>query len=343
LAIVFLLGLGQPLWLFQAGFQLSFAAVWAILVFYPPLYRLWPVKGRIGAYLGQLCCLGTAAQLGVLPLSLFYFHQMPLHFLLANLLLMPLLGLVLGWGFGVLLAAAAGHLPGWLATPYGYILESMNALALWLGRQNSLVLSEIPWGAVELCLGFGALLALAGYTRNQTRLWLGGVLSCLLALQGYTLWQGHRQAGRSEWVVPHRVATGGFWLRDGSRLTLYNTDPEAFARLAEAYQTGERLGETCSEPLQNSYTLGGRRLLVVDSAGVFKLPETGADLVLLTGSPRIHLGRLIEACRPERIVADGTNYSSFIKRWEQTCREYGVPLHATAKSGAFRMPIVQTD
>lgn len=343
LAILFLLGVLQPLWLIQAGFQLSFAAVWAILVFYPPLYRWWPFKNRVGAYLGQLCCLGTAAQLGVAPLSLFYFHQLPLHFLLANLLLLPLLGLVLGWGFGVLLAAAAGHLPGWLATPYGYLLENMNAVAGWLGRQDGFVLTSIPWGWAELCLGFGALLALAGYIGNRSRLWLGGALACLLALQGYTLWQGHRQAGRSEWVVPHRVAAGGFWLREGPRLTLYTTDADAFARLAEAYQTGERIEKVSTGALQNSYTLGGRHLLVVDSAGIFNLPQSNPDLVLLTGSPRIHLGRLIETCKPQSIVADGNNYSSYTARWEQTCRHYGVPFHATAKSGAFRMALTQAN
>ncbi len=337
LALLFLLGVLEPLWLFQAGFQLSFAAVWAILVFYPPLYRLWPLKKGFPAYVGQLCCLGTAAQLGVLPLSLFYFHQLPLHFLLANLLLLPLLGLVLCWGFGVLLAAAAGNLPAWFAAPYGLILENMNALAGWLSRQEAFVLTGIPWGPAELCLASGALLALAGSLQYRSNAWLKGALACVLALQGFTIWQARSHAGQVEWIVPQRVAGGGFWLREGPVLRVFSSKPGAFTSLAQAYQTGERIGEVRYDSLHNSYTLGGKRLLVVDAAGVYDIPGGPPDLVLLTGSPRIHLGRLIERHNPKQIIADGNNYTSFVRRWEQTCLAYGVPFHTTAQSGALQM------
>ncbi len=339
LAILFLLGVVEPLWLFQVGFQLSFAAVWAILVFYPPLYRLWPFRKGIGGYLGQLCCVGTTAQLGVLPLSLYYFHQFPLHFLLANLLLLPFLGLVLGWGFLVLLGASAGYLPGWLAQPYGWVLKKMNDLAGWLGGQDGFVLTGIPWGPTELCLGFGALLALAGWVGNRSAIWLRLSLVCLLALQGFSLWQAQRKATQAEWVVPQRVAAGGFWLREGSKLTVFSPEAERFGSLVTAYQTGERITEVSVDSLRNSYTLGAKRLLVIDSEGIYPMPGNQVGLVLLTGSPRFHLGRFIETYTPECIVADGNNYSSYVRRWEQTCRGYGIPFHATAHSGAFRLEL----
>jgi len=339
LAILFLLGVAEPLWLFQAGFQLSFAAVWAILVFYPTLFRLWPLQSGPGAKLGQLCCLGTTAQIGILPLSLYFFHQFPLHFLLANILLVPLLGLVLGWGFVLLLAVAAGSAPFWLAGPYGVVLRAMNALTGWLGGQDTLILTHIPWGRVELCLGLGAVLAMAGWVRNPSRGWHRGALACILAMQAYTLWQAAAHEGQTEWVVPHRVAAGGFWFREGRVLRVFATEPEAFAGLLDAYQTGERIRHVRFDTLRNGYTLDGKRLLVVDSKGVFDIPGTGADIVLLTGSPRIHLGRLIESCRPERIVADGSNYQTLADRWRKTCDAQGVAFHHTARDGAFVLPL----
>ena len=335
LAILFLLGVAEPLWLFQAGFQLSFAAVWAILTFYPPLYRLWPFQNGPGARLGQLCCLGTAAQIGILPLSLYFFHQFPLHFLLANVLLGPLLGVVIGWGFVLLLTAALGSIPFWMAGPYEAVLRAMNALTGWLGRQDNLIVTHISWGRVELCLGLAAVVALAGWVRNPSRVWLRGTLACMVSLQAYTIWQDISHGRRAEWVVPHRVAAGGFWFREGPVLKAFSTEPEAFASLADAYQTGERIREVWHYPLQNAYRLGQAQLLVVDADGVYDTADLCPDLVLLTGSPRIHLGRLIERSRPARIVADGTNYTSFVRRWDATCRAYGVPFHATA-NGAFR-------
>lgn len=335
LAVLVLLGVAQPLWLFQAGFQLSFAAVWAILVFYAPLYRLWPLRSGIGAYVGQLSCVGTAAQLGILPLSLYYFHQLPLHFLLANLLLVPLLGLVLGWGFIVLLASAAGTLHAWLTIPFEAVLRSMNSLAGWLGRQEAFLLTGIPWGTAELCLGIGALLALAHWARSRSTIWLRGSLACILALQGYTLWQDASHARKAEWLVPQRVAAGGFWLREGPVLRVFSPEPGSYATLLQAYRTGERIRKVWFDSLQNGYRLGGKRLLVVDAGGVYDYPGEPTDLLLLTGSPRIHLERLIERRRPGFIVADGNNYASYIRRWEQSCRRYGIPFHATSLHGAF--------
>lgn len=339
LAVLVLLGVVEPRWLFQAGFQLSFTAVWAILTFYPPLYRLWPFRSGPGAWLGQLCCLATAAQLGILPLSLYFFHQFPLHFLIANVLLVPVLGLVLGWGFVLLAAAVVGSPPSWLALPYEAVLRTMNSLTSWLGGQDALVLTHIPWGRVELCLGLGVVMALAGWAQKQSGRWLRGGLACLLALQAYALWQTDIGLKKSEWIVPHRVASGGFWFREGQVLRVFSTEPQAFAPLVQAYQTGERIREVWYDSLQNSYRIGPSRLLVVDAAGIYDTPGNAQELVLLTGSPRIHLGRLIETCRPGRIVADGSNYGSFLARWEKTCRAYGVPFHATSKQGAFTIDL----
>jgi competence protein ComEC len=85
----------NPLYLFDIGFQLSFLAVLSILVINPYLVDLYSSANKIILYLWELTAVSFSAQIGVLPLSLYYFHQFPLLFLLTNMLLIPLSGIIM--------------------------------------------------------------------------------------------------------------------------------------------------------------------------------------------------------------------------------------------------------
>jgi competence protein ComEC len=91
----FFMLLFHPLYLYDVGFQLSFLAVASIVVINPYLVSLYETKNLLIKYLWELSCVSISAQIGVLPLSVYYFHQFPLTFLLTNILLMPLAAILL--------------------------------------------------------------------------------------------------------------------------------------------------------------------------------------------------------------------------------------------------------
>lgn len=80
----------HPFWLFDVGFQLSFSAVAAILLLYPWLFRQLPVGNSLLKKVWALMSVSLAAQIGTAPLVLLYFSRFPTHFLLTNLLVIPL-------------------------------------------------------------------------------------------------------------------------------------------------------------------------------------------------------------------------------------------------------------
>jgi competence protein ComEC len=86
----FVLLLWNPNFIFQVGFQLSYLAVLGMLFFQPLLVKLWITdihRGfhvRILYWFWELTCVSVAAQLATFPLTVYYFHQFPLYFLLAN-------------------------------------------------------------------------------------------------------------------------------------------------------------------------------------------------------------------------------------------------------------------
>ena len=90
----FLMLLFNPVWLFDVGFQLSFSAVAAIVLLQPGLYGLLSVKNRLLRKAWGLVTVSVAAQIGTAPLVMLYFSRFSTHFLLTNLLVIPLVSLI---------------------------------------------------------------------------------------------------------------------------------------------------------------------------------------------------------------------------------------------------------
>ncbi|MFW9598276.1 MAG: ComEC/Rec2 family competence protein, partial [Paludibacter sp.] len=94
-ASAFLILLTNPLLLFNVGFQLSYTAVISIIIFQPTFSALLPTKNKPLKWVRDLFAVSIAAQIGTLPLTLYYFQQFPNYFLLTNLLAIPLSGLII--------------------------------------------------------------------------------------------------------------------------------------------------------------------------------------------------------------------------------------------------------
>ncbi len=105
-AAAILLLLYNPLWLLDAGFQLSFAATGGLLFLYPQIraqagfIRFAPVREGIAVTL--------AAQLAALPFLLWHFNQLSLITFAANILLVPAMELLVIITLGGLCLPFAG-------------------------------------------------------------------------------------------------------------------------------------------------------------------------------------------------------------------------------------------
>jgi len=55
--------------------------------------------------------------------SLFYFHQFPGLFFISNLIIIPFLGVILGFGILVILLAVLNSLPQNIADAFGWVIS----------------------------------------------------------------------------------------------------------------------------------------------------------------------------------------------------------------------------
>ena len=80
----FFLLLYDPLFITDVGFQLSYLTVLGLIVLQPIVYKWVHLENKWADKLWALCSVSIAAQVITFPLSIYYFHQFPVYFLISN-------------------------------------------------------------------------------------------------------------------------------------------------------------------------------------------------------------------------------------------------------------------
>lgn len=152
----------SPHLLFDVSFQLSFSAVFAILLLTPPLQEVLNVAehGRLYRYVANLLILTLAAQVGTLPFVWYHFGILPLYSLLTNILVVPLAFVLMVLAFLLLVTSFFAPLRMLFAAPLQFVTSVMNGgtsfIASLPGASLSLPSIGVP-GAVCAALSLAAL------------------------------------------------------------------------------------------------------------------------------------------------------------------------------------------
>lgn len=176
----------NPMALFDVGFQLSYTAVLGIALWHKPLVGLIP---QLHSYHISWCllpiskiwswtCLSTSAQLAVLPLTLFYFHQFPLYFLVANLTVVPFAGVMLVSVMGMTASGGNGALVGLVSQE----LDAVDGITSWISTLPHAMVDNIYFD-LPMALMLSAALGLFSLFLRQRRYWaLPAAIACLILL-----------------------------------------------------------------------------------------------------------------------------------------------------------------
>ena len=105
-------------------------------------------------------------------------------------------------------------------------------------------------------------------------------------------------------------------------------------RLISSYKTAHNNIYNRQEKIPRVFTYKDIPILILDSVGIFPR-GIQKPVIVLTQNTQIHLGRFIDSISPRRIIADGSNYKSYVDRWRKTCNEKKIPFHSTYEKGAF--------
>ena len=331
----FILLVIKPGFCFDVGFQLSYAAVAAIVIIKPDLDSWKLLKNPIANFFLDLLKVSVAAQLGVLPLSLFYFHQFPGLFFITNLIIIPCLMLVLGLGAITLIFIGFKNTPEIIVEVLGGVIQLMNNVVEWVASKEAFLFENISFNAQDLILSYLILILLAVFYQNKSfknTILLGIAVICFqissIQIPGLN--------NRNSFIIFHKSRHSLIGLQTKQHLEIHhslkNSNTE---RIIKDYKVGAAIKKQFDDSIKRLYQINDKSLLVVDSLGFYSPKTQKPQWILLRQSPKINLDRLIDSLNPELIIWDGSNYKSDQERWKLSCITKKIPFHQTSEKGAF--------
>ncbi len=348
-ASAFILLLINPFFLWDVGFQLSFAAVLSIVAFSKPITRWFYFQNKLLSGTWKLAAISLAAQVLTLPIVLYHFHQFPNLFLLTNIIIVPLSGLIL---FAEIFLLMISFVP-FLAEMWGKAVEGM----IWL--MNSFIerTDRIPWAVTDgiqitipqAIFIFGAIIfgSIWLLNRNKQMLFVS-VLSIIgyIGLRSIDIMQVNQQQKLIVYNVPKHTAIdvvegrnylfyGDSSLLEEGFLRNFHLRP---SRIVNRMSPGILKSVVINENLINS---SSKNILVLDHPLPYEKPveKTQADVIIITKNPKLYINQLRDHYNFNLLVFDATNPLWKIRLWKKDCDSLHLRHYSVPEQGAFEMDL----
>ena len=340
LVSMLLILLVQPSFLFDVGFQLSYLALFFILWLQPLLSKLWTPKYKIANYFWDILTVSFAAQIGTLPLSIYYFHQFPGLFFVTNLVIIPFLSVIMWLGVLVMILAAFDWVPVFLAKSLEWSIYFLNKIINSIASLEQFIFRDIPFNWQLLLSLYLLIIAMVIWFKKPSFNRFALALITVIIFQ-ITYFQTHWTVkNQKELVVFNSKKNTLIAERNGENISLYANDSLLKTakqnQVLTSYSMGNFSNLKTKKRLQNLMYFNGNKILILDSLGIFP-KEIRPDIVILTQSPKINFERFLQTIKPKMVVADASNFKNIQKLWKATCIKQKIPFHATGEKGFYKI------
>lgn len=337
LVSILLILLFEPYFLFDVGFQLSYLALFFIVWLQPLLKEIWHPKNKITINLWNALTVSFAAQIGTLPLCLYYFHQFPGLFFVTNIVIIPILSFIMIAGIIVMIWAIFYAPPILLIQIFEKSIYLLNLTIHYVASFESFVIRDISFNSYYLLTFYLMIISVIIWWKKPTLNKLSIVLISVIFVQISLIYTKKEIEGQHEVIVYNTKNTTLLSERFGRRISVFTSDTIAVKKnnVLNSYSVGNFSHINSITKLKNVLYFKQQRIFIIDSSGVYD-PKIQPDILILTQSPKINLARLLQDLRPKIILADASNSYSIQKLWSTTCIENKIPFYATSETGFYK-------
>ena len=338
----------NPYWLWDVGFQLSYAAVLSIVIFMQPIYNLFYTKNKILDLILKLNAVTIAAQILTVPLSIYHFHQFPNYFLLTNFLAVPLSSLIV---LGEILLCVVSFIPV-IAIFIGKILS----LLIWIMNSYIERIEILPFSLLDglqisilqTILLFGVAAGFGFWLMEKSK---AGLKYALAALFGFVVLRtiSFIQADNRQQLIVYNVPQKrAIDLIDGRKYFFVgDSDLLADDFIRNFHIKPSRVLHRIEPAINFENYQQPENLIIYNSKKIMTLSETKyfsplgekipVDLLLISGNPKLYFNKLAETFSIKQVVFDGSCPAWKINYWKKDCDLLHISYHDVNEKGAFVM------
>lgn len=340
----------NPFYLWDVGFQLSYAAVLSIIIFMRPVYNWFYIPNKLIDFIWKLNAVTIAAQILTIPIGVYHFHQFPTLFILTNFVAVPLSSVIL---LGEILLCSIYFIPSvaaFIGKILSFLIRVMNS---YIEKIETIRFSL--WDDLQISITQAVLLLIlaAGISywlmEKQKKGLITGLAALLIfvSLRSYSFAESDRQQKIVVYNVPQKRAVDfisgrNYYFAGDSELLA-----DDFAR--NFHLKPSRILFRIKEDMQldnltiyDSYArFLNKNVLLLDQSIQFKSAEKKpvVDLLVISKNPRLYIGKLSKTLDIKQVVFDGSVPSWKSRYWKKDCDSLQIPWHDVAIQGAFVMKL----
>ena len=350
----FTLLLFDPYLIYAVGFQLSFAAVFGILYFQPKLYNLLAFRTWLLDKAWAITCVSVSAQIATFPLGLFYFHQFPTYFLLANLIVIPGAFLLIIVGFCMVISEI-------ILPPFSALLGRVLYLLTWMMNECISYIDSIPYSLIDwihldkpsLILTYVIMLTLVCgiHFRSFTTLALSSFLGICLAAHAIDAHHSQKAVHKlifyainDHLAIDHVNGYSAILYLDrldSSTTTQLSFQVDPYRRSSHLARTEDSLSEVEDSFLKKGPfyfgMIGGKKILIIDSLTFSfkftKIIET--DILIVNNEAVKNLEWLKQNFKYEHLIISSKNDRYYHRSIKEQARKAGIDAHSLVEDGAL--------
>ncbi|SFN96854.1 competence protein ComEC [Paenimyroides ummariense] len=324
----------EPNYLFDVGFQLSYLAVFSIVFCYRVIQHYFTFKNWILNYFGQLIGVSLVAQLGVLPLSIYYFKQIPLLFLIGNIIAIPITSFLLcAWFIQMVLSlisvevlALITPILSWIST---FCFDSLSRLSDYF----SIKTIDFHFGILQTILALLMVFTIFWFFQKKKLYKVYVFLSIVILFQLITLQNVIENKRKEEIVVMSDADNVVILNKVGSKINQIGNANKYTLQSLKNYELHTNSKVKTIDSIQNSFVLKGKTWLVIDSLEVY--PKQKFDYVVLYQNPKINLDRLMHDVQPKMILLHNANYQYLNEEYSAYFKKRKIPYHDMRTKGSY--------
>lgn len=337
----------NPYYLWDVGFQLSYAAVISIIGFSKPVYNWFYVKNKILDFFWKLTSVTIAAQILTLPIILYSFHQFPNLFLITNCITVPLSTVILFAEFALLTISFVPFIAKFVGFITTALLALMNNFIEWINGFPFAVYEGVQNNLAETILLYVFIIGVCYWLLNKTKpaLFTGlGAMLIFVIIDSTENFILRQQQKVVVYNVPRQKAIdfilgkkyafiGDTVLLNDDYLRNFHLKPSR--TLHRINTTNNIAGLYISYPFTQFQE---KRILLIDKPFRFQNPsKIPVDLIIVSHNPRLYISELANVFDCKQYVFDGSNSTWKINQWKKDCDSLHLRHHSTADKGAFEM------
>jgi competence protein ComEC len=332
----------NPFNLIDIGFQLSFLAVMALVYLQPIIYQWYQPQNRILDWMWQCASVSIAAQIATTPISLYYFHQFPLYFIISNLY-MALPGLVIMYaGLGFLVIASFSEI---LANIFG---ECLNQI-IYFTNKFLILIEQIPHATINqiwlhhaetILMYIILLLLLMKFASASLKLKIISILSVvLISIHSYHTLQHVQQEKIVFFTLRKNTAFAMLKGRTATLFTDLNPDDYTYKFSVKPYLDSCRITKIS---IINTNNQAHNSIIKIKNKSLKIMrhldhDQTKHDWLLLSGDKIFDLPQLAKLYETKSFIIDGKNKDYKIENMLEQAQKNRIYPHVLKRKPALEI------